>query len=76
MGSQALVSYLEDQFGDLREDLLLNLVALVTTGLTSLGYGLSRNFGSALTFQVLEGLLNSNMSMLGCIASELYPEKK
>ncbi|KIW24580.1 hypothetical protein, variant 1 [Cladophialophora immunda] len=55
---------------------LVLVVGLVSSGVAMLGYGFSESIEAAVAWQVLDGILNSSISMIRCLTAELYPEKR
>lgn len=55
---------------------LVLVVGLVSSGVAMLGYGFSESIQAAVAWQVLDGILNSSISMIRCLTAELYPEKR
>lgn len=49
---------------------------LVASSISILGYGFSRTFAMALTWQILDGVLNSTIPMVRCVIAELNPQKR
>ncbi|KAH7024045.1 major facilitator superfamily domain-containing protein [Ilyonectria destructans] len=49
---------------------------LLASSVSILGYGFSQTFAMALTWQLLEGVLNSTVSMARCVIAELNPQKR
>lgn len=52
------------------------LIGLMGTCLSSLGFGFSRSFVSAMVFRTLGGVLNSNVGVMRTMISEIIVEKK
>ncbi|EXJ71035.1 uncharacterized protein A1O5_06028 [Cladophialophora psammophila CBS 110553] len=55
---------------------LVLVVGLASSGVAMLGYGFSESIQAAVAWQVLDGILNSSISMIRCLTAELYPEKR
>ncbi|KAF7548918.1 hypothetical protein G7Z17_g6747 [Cylindrodendrum hubeiense] len=49
---------------------------LMASSISILGYGFSQTFVMALTCQILDGALNSTVSMTRCVIAELNPQKR
>ncbi|KAF4978267.1 hypothetical protein FZEAL_5324 [Fusarium zealandicum] len=49
---------------------------LLSSTVAIFGYGFSQTFAAALAWQVLDGALNSTVSMVRCVISELNPQKR
>jgi hypothetical protein len=47
----------------------------IRSGVSYLGYGLSKSFTAAVAWQVLGGSLSSNVALTRCVVAELNPEK-
>jgi hypothetical protein len=45
-------------------------------GMAFIGNGFSRNFISAVAWQVLGGAMSSNVGIVRCVVAELNPEKR
>jgi hypothetical protein len=52
------------------------LIGLTGTCLSSLGFGFSRSFVSAVVFRTLGGLMNSNVGVMRTMIAEIIEEKK
>lgn len=52
------------------------LIGLMGTCLSSLGFGFSRSFASAMVFRTLGGVLNSNVGVMRTMIAEIIAEKK
>jgi MFS family permease len=50
-------------------------IGLLSSGISILGYGFSRSFASAVAWQIVNGSMNANVSMVRCMVAELNPEK-
>ena len=46
------------------------------SGISCIGYGLSRTFISAVVWQVFGGAMSSNVGIVRCVVAELNPEKR
>lgn len=63
----------DSKYGARRTVLVAGLLACAVG---MLGYGFSRSFASAMAWQLVDGFLNSSISMVRCITSEMYPDKR
>lgn len=52
------------------------LIGLLGTCVSSLGFGLSKSFTTAVVFRTLGGLLNSNVGVMRTLIAEIIEEKK
>lgn len=51
-------------------------IGLISAGISMLGYGFSRSYTSAIIWQIINGCMNANVSMVRCMVAELNPEKR
>ena len=49
---------------------------LKVSGISCIGYGLSRSFVAAVAWQVFGGAMSSNVGIVRCVVAELNPEKR
>ncbi|KAG0647318.1 Major facilitator superfamily multidrug transporter mfsB [Hyphodiscus hymeniophilus] len=52
------------------------MIGLLSAGIAHIGYGFSRNFVSAIAWQVFGGAMSSNVAITRCVVAELNPEKR
>jgi len=52
------------------------MVGLICSGISCIGYGLSKTFVSAVAWQVFGGAMSSNVGIVRCVVAELNPEKR
>lgn len=52
------------------------IIGLLSTAVAMLGYGFSESFAAAITWQIIDGALNSTVPMVRCITAELNPLKR
>ncbi|PMD29864.1 MFS general substrate transporter [Hyaloscypha variabilis F] len=52
------------------------MIGLICSGISCIGYGLSRTFISAVVWQVFGGAMSSNVGIVRCVVAELNPEKR
>jgi MFS family permease len=55
---------------------LVLVLSLLSSAVTILGYGLSTSFAAAIVWQILDGALNSTVSVVRCFTAEKYSEKR
>ncbi|KAE9368881.1 MFS general substrate transporter [Stipitochalara longipes BDJ] len=52
------------------------MIGLICSGISCIGYGLSKTFVSAVAWQVFGGAMSSNVGIVRCVVAELNPEKR
>lgn len=52
------------------------VIGLIASSLATVGYGFSTSYKVAITWQILDGALNSTIAIVRCMISELNPEKR
>lgn len=55
---------------------LVLVTGLMTSAVATLGYGLSKSFATAITWQVVNGAFDATVSMVRCMTAELNPRKQ